>query len=74
MKPTQKKIADALKVSQPFISQVLAGKKSVPWPIAEKLANLFPIKDVGAWKRATPEELKQAFAQLPASNSNEEAA
>jgi len=64
MKTTQQKIAQALTVSQPFINRVLRGKSPVSWPLAEKLAELFPGKSMKEWKYSGPEELKRAFSQL----------
>ena len=64
MKPTQQNIAKLLNVSQPFINQIMAGKKSVSWPLAEKLSDLFPGKTMREWKKASPEDIKRAFKQL----------
>jgi len=63
-KTTQCIIAKTLKVSQPFISQVITGRKNISWPLAEKLSDLFPDKSIRQWKNATPKELKKAFSQL----------
>jgi plasmid maintenance system antidote protein VapI len=60
----QYQIAEALKIDNGNLSRILKGKRPVPWSMAEMLADLFPAKDVRAWKRATPAELKRAFAQL----------
>ena len=63
---TQAYIAKKLKVSQPFINYVLNGKRPVSWPLAERLADLYPERDIKAWKNATPEEIKETlFAALP---------
>jgi len=64
MKTTQKKIAQILSVSQPFIHKILKGKVPVSWPIAEKLSDLFPGKTIKEWKKARPEEIERAFLQL----------
>jgi plasmid maintenance system antidote protein VapI len=64
MKPTQQNIAKLLNVSQPFINQIMAGKKSVSWPLAEKLSDLFPGKTMREWKKANPSEIKRAFTQI----------
>jgi len=61
---TQKSIAKEFGVSQPFISQLLVGQKKISWPLAEKLSTLFPRKSISEWKRATSQELKEAFNQL----------
>jgi len=62
---TQHKIAKTLKVSQPFISQVMTRQAPISWLMAEKLSDLFPGKSLREWKHASPKELKQAFNQLP---------
>tara|TARA_B100000614_G_C14449025_1_gene453474 strand:+ start:706 stop:930 length:225 start_codon:yes stop_codon:yes gene_type:complete len=58
---TQQKIATTLGVSQPFIHQVLTGKKKISWPMAEKLSNLFPSKTMQQWKRVDPDVIWSAF-------------
>lgn len=63
-KTTQTIMAKTLKVSQPFISQVINGRKIISWPLAEKLSDLFPDKNIRQWKNATAKELKKAFSQL----------
>lgn len=69
---TQPQIAQTLGVSQSFVSQLLTEKKKVSWPLAEKLSDLFPGKTIQQWKRATPEDLKQAFEQLKDNNTTAE--
>ena len=64
MKPTQQNIAKLLNVSQPFINQVMTGKKSVSWPLAERLSDLFPGKTMREWKKSSPDDIKRAFKQL----------
>lgn len=68
---TQNDIAKVVgSVDRTYINKLLTGKRAVSWPLAERLAELFPNRTIQQWKQATPEELKRAFAQL----SNEEAA
>jgi len=64
MKTTQQKIAETLGVSQPFINQIINDKKAISWPLAEKLADLFPGKTIQQWKSATPDDLRRAFKLL----------
>jgi len=64
MKITQQKIAKALDVSQPFISYIMTGESKIPWPMAERLADMFPGRSISEWKRATPAVLKRAFESL----------
>jgi plasmid maintenance system antidote protein VapI len=61
---TQTKIAAVLKCSQPTVNVMLTGKRPVSWPIAVRLAELFPGKTLQQWKEATPEDLTLAFEQL----------
>lgn len=65
----QKDIADYLGIKAAFVSMLLRGQRPVSWPLAEKLAAIFPGKSISEWKRAHPAELKQAFAQLNLSDS-----
>jgi plasmid maintenance system antidote protein VapI len=68
---TQEKISRVLGFSQPSINLVLTGKRAVSWPLAEKLADLFPGKTIQQWKSATPDELKRAFSLLEIENNKE---
>ena len=61
---TQTQISDLIGMHQSDVSRILNGKKPVSWPLSQKLATIFPGKDVVAWKNATSEELKKAFSQL----------
>ena len=61
---TQEQIATLLERSQPTISLMLSGKLKVSWPMAARLAEIFPGKTIQQWKQATPEDLKKVFAQL----------
>jgi plasmid maintenance system antidote protein VapI len=70
----QKQIAKILRVKESYVCMILNedhGKnRPVSWPLAERLAELFPGRTIQQWKKAKPEELKRAFAQL----KNEEVA
>jgi plasmid maintenance system antidote protein VapI len=59
---TQEQISKHLGFSQPTINLTLSGKRKVSWPMAVKLAELFPGRTVEQWKGATPEQIKRAFA------------
>jgi len=61
---TQTEISNLLGCSQPTVNLMLNGKKKVSWPLAQRLSELFPCKDIVAWKNSTPHELKRAFEQL----------
>jgi DNA-binding XRE family transcriptional regulator len=61
---TQEQISKTMGFSQPTISLTLAGKKKVSWPMAVKLAELFPAKTVEQWKVAKPEQIRRAFSFL----------
>jgi plasmid maintenance system antidote protein VapI len=61
---TQEQISKALGFSQPTINLVLTGKRKVSWPMAVRLAELFPAKTVEQWKNATPDQLRRAFSFL----------
>ena len=52
------------KLDQARISRILRGEEAVSWLFAENMAQEFPKKSISEWKRATPEELKKAFAKL----------
>jgi plasmid maintenance system antidote protein VapI len=61
---TQHKIAKTLKVSQPFISQVMTRQAPISWLMAEKLSDLFPGKSLRDWKKANPKEVIKAFNSI----------
>lgn len=61
----QKDIAAALNIDQALVSRMVNGKQAVPWPLARRMSEMFPGKDIVGWKEASPTELKRAFAQLP---------
>ena len=63
-KYTQTDFAALLEIDQPRVSRVLAGKRKVPYSLAEKLADLFPGKSLREWKNSGPEELNRLFNQL----------
>lgn len=73
MKATQQQIAEALSVSQAFVSMVLSGKKPISWPMADRLNELFPDKSIKQWKQATPDDLRRAFAKLTTDKQGEAA-
>ena len=47
-----------------YLSMLINGERKISWPLAEKLADLFPGKSIRDWKNSGPEELKRAFGQL----------
>jgi plasmid maintenance system antidote protein VapI len=61
---TQNEIAHLLGVTQPAVNPVLTGKRPLSWKMAERMADLFPGKSLAEWRRATPEQIKKAFASL----------
>ena len=62
---TQNDIAAAIgTVDRTYVNKLLKGKRTVSWPIAARLAELFPGRTIQQWKKATPDDLKRAFAQL----------
>jgi plasmid maintenance system antidote protein VapI len=61
MKLKQKYISQRLGVSQTMVSLILAGKRPITWPLAEKLSDIFPGRSVREWKYAKPVEVKKAF-------------
>lgn len=61
---TQHDIGKILGCSQPTVNLILTGKRHVSWPLAASLAELFPGRTIQQWKKATPEDLKMAFAQI----------
>ncbi len=62
---SRKEISQRLGMTEQYLSMLLKGRK-VSWPLAEKLSDLFPGKTIQQWKKASPEDLKNAFAQLNA--------
>tara|TARA_B100000614_G_C14501067_1_gene474694 strand:+ start:1063 stop:1278 length:216 start_codon:yes stop_codon:yes gene_type:complete len=62
----QRHIGEALGVTQAMVSMLLSGKRSISWPLAQKLAAIFPGKDIVTWKNASPQELRRAFEQYAA--------
>jgi plasmid maintenance system antidote protein VapI len=61
---TQTDIAKHLGFSQPTINLTLTGKRKVSWPLAERLAEVFPGKSIKEWKNASPAEIRAAFKFL----------
>jgi DNA-binding XRE family transcriptional regulator len=61
---TQTDIAKHLGFSQPTINLTLSGKRKVSWPLAERLAEVFPGKSIKEWKHAKPSEIRAAFKFL----------
>jgi hypothetical protein len=55
------------------MSEILSGKHPISRPLAEKLADEFPEKTYSEWRKATPEDLRRAFAQLPTDKQGEAA-
>jgi len=60
----QKQISIILGIHQSDVSRILSGARKVSWPLAEKLADLFPGKSIREWKQATPEELRRVSYPL----------
>jgi len=60
----RKHISNLFGVTEQYLSMLLNNKRSVSWPLAERLSELFPCRTIQQWKKAKPEELKRAFAQL----------
>ncbi|WP_040015772.1 helix-turn-helix domain-containing protein [Desulfobacter postgatei] len=62
---TQNDIAVAIgRVDKTYVNKLLTGKRQVSWPLAERLAELFPDRTIHQWKNATPDDIKRAFAQI----------
>lgn len=61
----QRQIAPIMEISEQYLSMLLKNQRPVSWPLAVRLAELFPGRTVQQWKVATPEQLKAAFEQLP---------
>ncbi len=61
---TQTEIANKLNISKTTVSYILNGGRKVSWPVAEKLSQIFPGRDVVGWKNATPEELEAALMTI----------
>jgi len=61
---SRKQISQQLGMSEQYLSMLLRGERKISWPLSQKLAELFPGKDMVGWKNATPEDLKRAFSQL----------
>jgi len=60
----QKDIANTLNISDALVSRLLSGERKVSWPMAERLSKMFPGRSISEWKRASVEEIKQAFNQI----------
>ena len=61
---TQDQISQMLGISQSAVSLIMSGKRAVTWPVAVKLAALFPGKSITEWKKAQPEDIRRAFLLL----------
>jgi len=61
---SRKQISQQLGMTEQYLSMLINGERKISWPLAEKLADLFPGKSIRDWKNSGPEELKRAFGQL----------
>lgn len=62
---TQNDIAAVIgTVDRTYVNKLLKGQRPVSWPLAARLAELFPGRTIQQWKNAKPDDLKRAFAQL----------
>lgn len=61
---SRKEISKRLRMTEQYLSMLLTGERKVSYPLSEKLSELFPGKTMQQWKKATPEELRAAFAEL----------
>jgi len=62
---SRKQIATHYEITEAYLSMVLNQKRPVSWPFAAKLSDDFPERTIQQWKNAKPEDLTQAFKQLP---------
>ncbi len=62
-----------IKLDQARISRILRNLEPVAWPFALALSQEFPGKTIQQWKKATPEDIKNAFAQLKAQDQKQRA-
>jgi plasmid maintenance system antidote protein VapI len=60
---TQNDFAALLEIDQPGVSRLLNGKDFVSFPLAVKLFQLFPNKDILEWKKTTKEGIQQLYNQ-----------
>ena len=60
----RKYISSTIGITEQYLSMLLIGKRPVSWPLAERLAELFPGRTIHQWKSATPEDIKRAFLQI----------
>lgn len=61
---TQTQMANILKITPAYMSEVLSQKYPISRPLAEKLSELFPSKSFREWRNATPDDIKSSFSQL----------
>ena len=59
----QNDIADFFGVSQSFISRVSNGEREVSWGMAGCMADMFPEKDIRAWKKTPFEKIISFLAK-----------
>ncbi len=64
----RKHISITIGVTEQYLSMLLNGQRKISWPMAERLTELFPGRTIQQWKKATPDDLKRAFAQLKPNN------
>ena len=63
----RKHISKRLQITEQYISMLLAGKRQVSWPLAARLAELFPCKTIEKWKKAAPAEIEHVFNMIEVS-------
>lgn len=63
-KYSQYDFAALLEIDPSRVSRLLNGIDPVSWPVAAKLSQLFPGRDVIGWKNATKEDLNRLYQQL----------
>jgi len=61
---TRKQISSLLDITEQYLSMLLIGQRLVSWPLASKLADLFPGRTIQQWKAASPDDLRRAFKLL----------
>ena len=57
-------IAKRFGITEQYLSMLILGKRPVSWPLAERLAELFPGRTIQQWKNADPADLERVLPQI----------
>jgi DNA-binding XRE family transcriptional regulator len=64
MKQKQYILAGKIGVSPSLLSKIFLGRRQLSWPLAARLASIFPARTTEQWRQSSPGEIKRALNSL----------